>query len=220
MKAIAYILKIYCIIGFSWSERAKRTFQSGGNGDYLFNDCGTTLPLLVAQAGYVQTASVRIIDFLKVNSVFQMLQWLNLWWQHGKSKKFKYELNLNHYQNRWYATVFFDKIHFFQLNCKQRIVYPNNPGYWLPDRLLVRWIILDWHQFQPGQVWAIRSSHQGSSVKKAVLKSFAKCFPAKFAKYLRTRILKKICEWLLLSLFLFWWKRKYSKRLDVCCYRS
>ena len=151
---------------------------------------------------------------------FPNVAMINLWWQHEKSKKFKYELNLNHYQNRCYATVFFDKIHFFQLNCKQRIVYPNNPGYWLPDRLLVRWIILDWHQFQPGQVWAIRSSHQGSSVKKAVLKSFAKCFPAKFAKYLRTRILKKICEWLLLSLFLFWWKRKYSKRLDVCCYRS
>ena len=61
-----------------------------------------------------------------------------------------YELNLNHYQNWWYAMVFFGKLHFFQLHCKQRIVYPNNLGYWLPDRLLVRWIILDWHQLQPG----------------------------------------------------------------------
>ena len=45
-----------------------------------------------------------------------------------------------------------------------------------------------------------RSSHQKCSVKEGVLKNFANftgkrlCFPAKFAKFLGTPILKNICE--------------------------
>ena len=49
-----------------------------------------------------------------------------------------------------------------------------------------------------------RSSHRRCSVKEGVLKNFASftrkqlCFPAKFAKFLGTSILKNICEQLLL----------------------
>ena len=54
-----------------------------------------------------------------------------------------------------------------------------------------------------------RSSHRGCSVKKGEACNFVKkrlqrrCFPVKFAKPLRTPILKNICERLLLNVSLF-----------------
>ena len=50
------------------------------------------------------------------------------------------------------------------------------------------------------QVTQARRSHRMYSVKKGVPKNFKDfCFPVKFAKFLRTLILKNICERLLLS---------------------